>query len=149
MKKFNFRLKTVLKLKEFNENKVKIELGQINQKRAKIKQDIEQCELNIRTAKKEENTILKNPVTADFLPYYPRYIKAQRGKVKLLQEDLRIADREYEDKLQELNKARGEVKTFEKLREKSLDTYKRDLRRKEILDAEESVNAKRYRDKQS
>jgi flagellar FliJ protein len=146
MKKFNFKLQTVLRLKEFNENKVKIELGQINKKREKIRVEIKKCHENIKTAKNEENSILQNPVGADFITFYPRYIRAQNNKIALLEQELEVANEEYDEKLKELSRARGEVKTFEKLKEKAHDKYKQDLRRKEILDAEEAVNAKRHRE---
>lgn len=148
MRKFNFRLQSVLKLKEFNESKKKVELGQVNQKRKKIEDKIEQCYQNIKTAKDEENNILSSAVNADFLPFYPRYIKSQKNNIKNLQEDLELVVEEYHEKLNELNKARGEVKVFDKLKENALIKYKRDLRRKEILENEEMVNIKRSRESQ-
>ncbi len=148
MKKFNFRLQTILKLKEFHEDKKKIELGQINKQRADIKHSIEQCYENIRIAKKEENDILANPISADFLPFYPRYIRGQKNKISQLKQELRDLDQEYEEKLKELNLARGEVKTFEKLKEKEFEKYNRDLKRAEMLQMEEMVNIKRQREKE-
>lgn len=147
MRKFSFRLQSVLKLKEFDESKRKIELGQINQKRKKIEDKIKQCHNNIEVAAEEERCMLSSATNAEFLPFYPRYVKAQSDHIENLNAELEQVKEEYADKLLELNKARGDVKIFEKLKENALNKYKKDVRRRELIDIEEMINIKRAREK--
>jgi flagellar biosynthesis chaperone FliJ len=68
VKKFSFRLASVLKLKEFNESKKKQELGQINKQCQQLRSEIIKCQHNIERIKNEENEVLtSNSLSADFL----------------------------------------------------------------------------------
>lgn len=143
MKKFKYKLESLLKYKGFIEEQKKVELGFVVKRISDIKKKIQDLKDEIVFAKKHEEELLKDFVNAEMIQYYPNFYTACLNHIEQLQDELKKEQLNYEEKLKELNVARGDVKIFNKLKEKDLKKYKRKQVRKEIIDMEEVVSIRR------
>jgi flagellar FliJ protein len=143
MKKFNFKLKGLLKVKEFNEKLRKIELGDIVKDITDVRSHIVKIKEQIKEAKEAEQALIDSAVSAELIQFYPRFIEVQNMHLKNLHCQLDDLQKMYNAKVVELGKARGEVKIFDKLKEKEYSKFKKRIERREMQDLEEQINIRR------
>ena len=130
-KKYKFKLAGLLKLREFAEEKAKIELGRVNFKILEVDEAIEGHRRDIVTAYESQEEILKNPTDGRFLQFYPRYFQAKEAAIKDLEKKKLALQKEADARMQDLLKARAEMKIMEKLKEKDFTEWKKE-RNKEM-----------------
>ena len=131
MKKFKFKLEGLLKLRKFDEQRVKLEIGQIVSEIQKVKDRIEQLHQDINEAYKARDIELKENVSGQFLHFFPMFLKGKQEDIENNESLLFALQRKYDAKIAELNEVRGKVKVVENLKEKELDKHKKMVNKKE------------------
>lgn len=132
-------MEAILKLKEFNEEKAKIELGKVNKKILEIDQKIEQHLIDIETAYSSQEEILKSGSDGRFLQFYPFYTQSKQNTIIKLKADRVELQKLADQKLQALVRCRNEVKVFEKLKEKDYGEWKKAHNKEQDQKVEENV----------
>lgn len=132
MKKFVFSLQKVLDLREFEEEKAKLELGKAVAEVERIKR------LLSENAKKrvESNRARKDTSDIFVLQNIENYIIGLDFKKEKLLEELAVAEIVFEEKRDLFSKAMQDREVISKLKEKQLAEYKKQILREEenILD---------------
>jgi flagellar export protein FliJ len=138
-KGFHYKLEAVLKIRRSNEEKARIELGYIQQLVDQKLQEIlnEQAEIELLTTSREKE--LSAGVKGFELHLYPMYIQAKNNKMKLLNRDMRDLKLALSEAQERWFQSRADVKVLEKLREKELLLYKKNLGKKQDQALEEEV----------
>ncbi|TDJ03693.1 MAG: flagellar export protein FliJ [Deltaproteobacteria bacterium] len=137
MKKFKFRLDTVLKLREFEEKKAKINLGKVITKMEYIKREIEKLNKEIGMGYSEMQELLKETVDGRTLQFFPAYFAGKEAMIKSKKTELSNLNEELNFRRLELRKAEGEFKSIDKLKEKSFEKFKDEIFKKEQNDLDD------------
>lgn len=128
MKNYHFRLENILKLREFEEYKEKIELGKINSKMKDIDYKIDELSNDIDTSFKLMKETLKGSKLINHeLSLYNFWNESYREHIVYLKKERLKIEKEYNKKLEEVLKAKNRVKVLKKLKDKSLSKYKKDF----------------------
>ncbi len=146
MKKFQFKLEAPLKLRTFKEKMIEAEVGRILSKIHDNQDQIEKLKEDIEIAYKSQEKILEQQVSVNSIKFYPQYLNAKKLHIQKIEEEIIVLKKQYEQKLTEMRKARGDVKIFEKLKEKSIDEYKKEVSKEEQENIEEMVLLRTGRD---
>lgn len=125
IKKYKFKLDGLLKLREFSEEKAKIALGKVNLAIQQVEDQIANHHQDIETAYQSQEEVLKTATGGRFLQFYPKYVDAQKSAIKHLEKKKLELQKEAELRMQELLKARAELKLMEKLKEKDFQAFKK------------------------
>lgn len=139
MKKYKFKMEAILRLKEFEEEKAKIELGKVNKQIVEIDNKIEKHLISIETAYTSQEEILKSGSDGRFLQFYPFYTQSMQNTIIKLKQDRAELEKLATVKLQELVRCRNQVKIFEKLKEKDFLEWKKAVNKEEDQKIEENV----------
>ena len=130
MKKFVFPLQKVLELREYEEDKAKLELGKAVAEVERIKRLLEENARNRVSAnqsRKDTNDVI-------ILMNIENYIIGLDAKKEKLLEELTMAQMFFEEKRDLYTKAMQDREVLSKLKEKQLSEYK-----KEVLKEEENA----------
>ncbi len=137
MKRFNFKLKGLLKIREVVEQKVKIELGEILQQINNLRDEIIVLNHDISEGYKSQESVSRNHATAKMLEFYPYFLEGKREHIKFRKDQIKQLQVKYDEKIEQLKKARADVKLIEKLKEKELKKYNKEKNRLEAATIEE------------
>ena len=127
MKKFIFRLESVLSLKRSIEQQTKNEMAQIETEIHKIKNDIIIVKKEFQKKNEELRKRLKEGENATVIFNFSTYFSALKEKRNSLEHTLIYTERKREEIRKRLFKVVTERKTVEKLREKQYSEYLYDL----------------------
>jgi len=130
MKKFVFSLQKVLELREYEEDKAKLELGKAVAELERIKRLLEENARNrvaANQSRKDTNDVI-------ILMNIENYIIGLDAKKEKLLEELTMAQIFFEEKRDLYTKAMQDREVLSKLKDKQLSEYK-----KEILKEEENA----------
>ena len=130
MKKFVFSLQKVLELREYEEDKAKLELGKAVAEVERIKRLLEENARNRVAA----NQSRKDTTDVIILMNIENYIIGLDAKKEKLLEELTMAQMVFEEKRDLYTKAMQDREVLSKLKEKQLSEYK-----KEVLKEEENA----------
>lgn len=144
MKKFEFKLEALLKLREFNEKRLMVELGEILKQIHETKDRIEQIKHDISLSYDTQEKMMKNPSSAQVLQFFPYYIQGRKEEIKARENFLYSLERKYEFTKSELAKAKGEVKVIENLKDKKKTEHKKKVEKKIQENLEEAVMVRNY-----
>lgn len=144
MKKFEFRLQALLKVREFREKQVKTELGEILREIGSLEEQNNNLDREITEAYHSQEKMLEANVDAQFLNFYPYYIEGKKNHIKNNESKIFALKKRYDAKLEELKQAKADVHVIEGLKEKEQTKHKKevDKRLQDILD--ESTLRKEY-----
>ena len=84
MKRFQFKLDGVLKLRKFKEHKAKIELGSINKELEGVKREIIKLEKDVLEGYDSQSELLENIVNAKMVQFYPLYHEGKAHHIRIL-----------------------------------------------------------------
>lgn len=143
-KKFKFKLDALLKLREFNEQKVKVELGQLIQEIQSVKDRISDLERQIDETYREQEGVLETPSSGQFARFFPYFIQAKKEDIKNNENILYALEKKKEAKLKEMQQRMGEVKVMENLKEKDKQSFKKESEKKMQSDIEEILMLKKH-----
>ena len=130
MKKFVFSLQKVLELREYEEDKAKLELGKAVAEVERLKRLLEENARNRIAA----NQSRKDTNDISVLLSIEHYIIGLDAKKEKLLEELTMAQMVFEEKRDLYTKAMQDREVLSKLKEKQLSEYK-----KEVLKEEENA----------
>jgi flagellar FliJ protein len=130
MKKFVFSLQKVLELREYEEDKAKLELGKAVAEVERLKRLLEENARNRVAA----NQSRKDTTDISLLLSIENYIIGLDAKKENLLEELTMAQMVFEEKRDLYTKAMQDREVLSKLKEKQLSEYK-----KEVLKEEENA----------
>ena len=85
MKGFNFKLDALLKLREFNEQKVKTQVGVVLKEINRIEEKINEIDKSIRETYQSQEELMKKPSDAHMLTFFPFYLKSRKDDLKIQQ----------------------------------------------------------------
>ncbi|MBK26461.1 MAG: flagellar export protein FliJ [Halobacteriovorax sp.] len=137
MPKFKFKLDGLLKLREFKEKQLKVELGNILKGIQECKSRIESYHEHIGEAYAGQENILSDNTRGETIKFFPYFIEGKNSAIKQEQEKLAILQEQYEIKVQEMKVARGETKVIDKLKEKEKKEFKKNKNKKDFETLEE------------
>lgn len=137
MKKFQFKLDGVLKVREFKEKKVKIELGELLREISEVEDKIAQANQAISEAYLAQEKMMADPTKGQMIQFFPIFIQGKKDDIKNKETLLWSLKKKYDKKLQELAQARGEVKIMENFKEKKKEEWKKDKDKREQESIEE------------
>lgn len=138
-KGFQFKLEAVLKLRRFEEERARIELGHIqmlvDQKKKEIKNEIDEIDLIYNSRDND----LSSGISGRQITVYPMYLKAKEAKIKELRIELRDLNMALDESNQMWIEARAALKLIEKMKEKQLGEYTKKINKKIDQNLEEEV----------
>jgi flagellar FliJ protein len=126
MKKMKFRLEHVLRLREFDEKKAKLELGNVLGRISAANLEIEEANKQIRASNSEFNEFLSETRKVLDIRIFPYIMEGLKIKIDKLKKDLVILDKELEIKKNNLKIAESKLKVVEKLKEKQYERFKKE-----------------------
>lgn len=139
MKGFKFKLEGLLKVRKFNEERIKTELGHLQVMLENKKKEIANEEKILGDSFGAQDALLRGGVNGNEIRFFPMYIEGKRQKIEQLKEELAGISEAVEEKREEWVKARGDVKVIDRLKEKELLAYKKEMNKKENKKLEENV----------
>lgn len=131
MQKFKFKLDGLLKVREFKEKKIKIELGEILKEISIVEQKIEEANIAINDTYDAQETFMKDPSAGQMIQFFPIFIQGKKEDIKNKENLLWSLKKKYDKKIAELAEARGEVKIMENFKEKKKGEWTKEKNKKE------------------
>jgi flagellar FliJ protein len=131
MQKFKFKLDGLLKVREFKEKKIKIELGEILKEISQVENLIKKANEAIQETYDAQETFLKDPSAGQMLQFFPIFIQGKKEDIKNKENLLWSLKKKYDKKILELAQARGEVKIMENFKDKKKEEWSKERNKKE------------------
>lgn len=143
MQKFKFKLDGLLKVREFSEKKIKIELGQLLKEINRVNDLIAKLNRDLDDAYHEQEKILSGHANGNLLKFFPYFVTGKKADIKN-QEALKLdLSEKYKLKIHELAIARGEVKVLENFKDKKKTEWVKEKDKKEQMSIEELLMIRR------
>ncbi len=130
-KKFKFKLDGLLKVREFKEKKIKIELGEILKEISLVESQIAEANVAIDETYKAQEDFMKDPSAGQMIQFFPYFIQGKKQDIKNKDNLLWALRKKYDKKIAELAISRGEVKVLENFKDKKQVEWKKDKDKKE------------------
>lgn len=127
MKKYQFRLEAVLKVRKLKEENCRTELGQLITELSKIENQLQHDIVEIENYYKIQEGSLKTGIRASQLQAFPMLVSAKEKNIQLLNRDKKSQELKIEQKKAELAVMRGELKVVENLKEREFTEYRKAL----------------------
>lgn len=127
MKKFKFKLQPLLQLREFKEQTLKTELGQINQLLSATLDKINDLNNALDQSYDSQNESAKRGLTGMQISFYPQYQDAVRADIQRQNNRLHALRLNYMNKLKELKQQRAQVKVLANLKDKNFVDFKKEV----------------------
>lgn len=143
MKGFKFKLNGLLKVREFKERALKVELGGILKQINAAEDEITNLKQNIEDTYQAQEAFLAEPAAGDMIKFFPKFIETKNLAIDNQENLIYALKKKFEQKQLELGKARGEVKVIENLKEKKQTEYKKKIEKKHQENVDELVQIRR------
>jgi flagellar FliJ protein len=143
MKGFKFKLDGLLKVREFKERALKVELGQILKQINEAQDEILNLKKNIQETYDAQEQFLADPSAGDMIKFFPKFIETKNHAIENQENLIYALQKKFETKQLELATARGEVKVIENLKEKKKTEYKKKIEKKHQENVDELVQIRR------
>lgn len=127
MKKYQFRLEPVLKVRKFKEETCRMELGELLNELKRIDDQLSHDQEQIDNYYKIQEGALKTGMTAAQLQAFPMLVAGKSRNIELLQNAKIRQERLVEEKKKELAVVRGELKLIESMKEKDFAKYRKEV----------------------
>jgi flagellar FliJ protein len=125
MKRYQFKLEAVLKLRKLREENCRTELGILNRELEAITDRIAHEKNEIEKYYQIQEASLKNGASAGKLQAFPGIVAAKDKAVKLLEQQKKRQEEMIQEKKEDLAILRGELKVMENLKEKDHTEWKK------------------------
>ncbi|HQJ05788.1 MAG TPA: flagellar FliJ family protein [Spirochaetota bacterium] len=140
MKRHNFKFEKILKIKEDVESKIKLEYANVLQQKMRLQNENDYL---LRSFLKDREKDIMSKTSGDKLIYSDIYFEAGFNsavdiRVEKNNETISYLDAELAKIKERLTKATIEKKMFEKLKEKSLERFKKEVNQLEIKNTDEA-----------
>ena len=138
MQKFKFKLDGLLKVREFKEKKVKIELGEILREINDVENKIALANQAISETYDAQEAFMQDSTSSgQMLQFFPLFIQGKKEDIKNKENLLWALKKKYDKKIAELATARGEVKVMENFKDKKKVEWTKEKNKKEQEGIEE------------
>ena len=127
MKKYQFRLEPVLKVRKFKEETCRMELGELLNELKKIEDQLKHDQEQIDNYYKIQEGALKTGMTAAQLQAFPMLVAGKSRNIELLENAKIRQERLVEEKKKELAVVKGELKLIESMKEKDFAKYRKEV----------------------
>jgi flagellar FliJ protein len=141
--KFKFKLDALLKVREFKEQKIKIELGQLLKEISAVEEKIALAHKAIDECYQAQEAIMRDPTSGNMLRFFPYFIKGKKEDIKNNENLLYALKKKYTNKMSELALARGEVKVMENFKDKKKEEWKKKKDKKDFETIEELIQMRK------
>lgn len=131
MQKFKFKLDGLLKVREFKEKQLKIELGEILKEINLVEEKIAEANRAIAETYDAQEACMREPSNGQMLQFFPLFIQGKKEDIKNKDNLLWSLRKKYDKKVAELATARGEVKVMENFKDKKKDEWSKEKNKKE------------------
>ena len=131
MKKFQFKLESVLKIRKQAEQEALIDLQEAESQLKKILDHIASLEKEILETETSLRSQARQALSAQEIAYHSSYIQLTRVKIEKMQDNMLRAKNNVEEKRQIAVKAMQERKMIEKLKEKRYSQWEKEIVEKE------------------
>lgn len=125
MKRYQFRLEPVLKVRKLKEENCRQELGQLLMELNRIDDQLAHDRTEVGNYYRIQEGGLKNGMLGGQLQAFPQLIAGKERNIQLLLREKKAQEDRVEEKKRELAVLRGELKVIENLREKDFDEYRK------------------------
>lgn len=139
MKRYQFRLEAVLKVRRMVEEKCRNELGMLMVEKQNYLNEVTKLETDINQFYAAHETAMAGGMRAAHVSFFPRVVEGKEAHIKQLKGQIRDADSRIEEKLKELIEKKAELKAVEKLREKDFEQWKKAYNKDVDMKVEEMV----------
>lgn len=143
MKGFKFKLNGLLKVREFKERTLKVELGQILKQINGAEEEILKLKKDIQETYEAQETFMADPSAGEMIKFFPKFIETKNSAIDNQENLIYALKKKFDFKQKELATARGEVKVIENLKEKKQTEYKKKLEKKHQENVDELVQIRR------
>lgn len=143
MKKFQFSLATVLKIREREEKQAQQELAEAYRELEAVVEKISRLKTEHETIEQEQRRLQLKGKNIEAITEYVYYLQALRERIAMQQDIMLRLRNVVENKRQALTLARQKVKTLENLRENQYAKWEEEYRRLEKIFLDE-VAVQRY-----
>lgn len=141
MKRFKYKLDTVLKLRDFEKKKIELELGRLNKNIKNIEDLIKEIHTQLKLTQQEVNRSGKGKrLDISLIKYFPQFLKAKSQELENEEEKLSSLLKERDIIIENLNVATGKVKVLEKDKEKKRLNFLKDQMKKDESSREDLRN---------
>jgi flagellar FliJ protein len=134
--RFKFKLDTILKLREREEEGARIELVRVRNEIHMLEDQLERAKKDINEMRKEMLERMEEGMKGEEIPQWKSYIEHLEVKMREIQEKILEKRKEEKKKLEIYLEKRKEREALEKLRKRKFDEYRRgiDLKERKIID---------------
>lgn len=129
--KFKFKLDALLKVREFKEKKIKIELGELLKEIGEVEEKIALANKAIDETYAAQETFMADPAAGRMIQFFPYYIQGKKEEIKNKENLLWALKKKYDAKIVELAEARGQVKVMENFKDKKKGEWTKERNKKE------------------
>lgn len=148
MQKFKFKLDAVLKMREFKEKKIKIELGEILKEIGDVEEKIAAANKAIDETYSAQETFMADPAAGRMIQFFPYFIQGKKEEIKNKENLLWALKKKYDAKITELATARGEVKVMENFKDKKKGEWTKEYNKKQQENIDELLMIRRHGQKE-
>ena len=142
--KYKFPLEPVLKLKDFELDQIKNDLGKINLE-YQSKQDLLEGQIrDIGLSYQDVEESLATSIEARIVQFVPYYLNAKRQNIKILKQQLEVLAQRRDDLIIKLAQKKAEIKVIEGLKEKKISEHKKMITKKKDQEIEELNQVRKY-----
>lgn len=131
MAPFKFKLEGLYRLRIFNEEVIKIELGKITKMMETTRKTIDELEIYLQRILEDYQKRIGERGPGYVLETYPDFIQRKRMDIKSSKKQLETCQKHYAQKVKELEKARGDLRIIEKIKGRAVSQYKREYNKKQ------------------
>lgn len=131
MQKFKFKLDGLLKVREFKEKKIKIELGEILKEIGEVERKIAAANAAIDESYLAQEACMRDDSSGRMLQFFPYFVQGKKEDIKNCENLLWALKKKYETKITELAAARGQVKVMENFKEKKKGEWTKERNKKD------------------
>lgn len=124
MKKFKFRLTTVLKVAQIKKERAEIAFAEATNALIKEKESLKVFELELEAGLKSYEEIENQKITIGLLTSYNTYFFRLRTQIEQQKHVINEAEKKRQERLDEFQEALNKLKTIEQLKEKRLKEFK-------------------------
>jgi len=138
MRPFKFKLAALLRMREFKKQQIEVELGKIVQQINDLHEQLADLERQMSDAYHIYAQRVAGMDLATCYQYAGDFLKAAQAKKEELIEQGKQLEQAYQNKLQEMQRAMGDVKVMEKVKAKAWEAYRK--RYNKLLGREQEDN---------
>ena len=139
MKRYQFRLEAVRKMRSMLEEACRSALGLLMVERQNLVELIETIKHDIQSTYAEQESTMAGGMKAGHAAFFPYAVAGKEARIKEVEKEIAALDIKIAEKNKELIQRRADLKLIENLREKDFQTWRKAYNKETDLKVEEMV----------